>query len=852
MFLISNSIIFNKILPKLKFLIAILITLAIIYFSLQIISKYVINWNSYENEIVNQLEKSFGKGSVNISHLDGSLLMPKINAYNFYLNNGNNTTKDILVIPKIEMKISLLSMIFFKPKVKSLNIESVNFKLTHIKNLALLTNNAQQKIQAININNGNIILDSYLFKDIKFEKLSILLGNESSITSNIIIENRYYKAMLNFNDTEQNFSLTSDLFEAKFNGKKSKGTLNINGSNLANNIGNVIKPISFNSKLWDKFTISTNISWSPDNLKIDNFQLTDDNIAMSFNFEKIHSNNQTNLKLTVDKINLDNLIDGKKTNNFSLLDLQQYLEGDKDNNSSGKILIEANEITYNKKEIDNIKFNSTISGKLLKINQCTFDIPGNTTVNVMGKILNNSIISKFDGNISLISKDPKTLLAWGLRIEKDTPGKILNFNSNISITPQAFSLNNIMFEMDGVTAESKIFIKKYLKEREIKGELKLENLNLNDFKLYENVKNTSFYQIKDKLDLNLDIRNISYKENIFDKFSLKLLSDTGTLLLKNIKFDSKSLKANGNTTLVNKGIERSVYANINIDYINSKILGLSSILDINYDPDLPQVKWSSTPISWFGLDKLNGQILTQIKKLDTQNFELNNLNIDLSLKNKVLSINKFKGEIDKDSNLDITANIGMDSESSALFSFVLNNINLPKISKNIFNIDAIAEGKISSVGSIKSKGNNINKLIENLEGKMQLASRNIIVKNFDIDQLFRKIPNITSNSELATLTKVLIYSNETNFKYLDGLINIKNGIMANTLKFKTNISSGVLSSHLSLQNFNTNSVIRFFFVNSNDESKVLSVDMNINGPVWLPKISFDNNKIHNMIIENTA
>ena len=818
-----------------------------------LISNYVINWNSYEQAISKQLEKSFGEGAISISHLDGSLLMPKLNAYNVYFNSSHidNISHDTLVIPKLEIKISILSLLLFSPKIKSLHIESIDLKLNHILNFISLFKNTEQSIRNISIENGNIQLDSTLFKNIQFQMLNVILDNRMLINTNIIAENQTYALSINFDGSEQKVSLDSDLLAAQFHGKNSEGKLEINGHNLANTIDRFIKPLSFNTKLWNQFTVNADIAWSEDNLSVHNFKLLEDNLIMNLEFDRLYSKNYTNLNISINEINLDALLDKEAQGHFSFFDIQEYLEGNKDANSSGRILIEAENIVYKEDIIDKIIFDSEIHGKILKINQFMINMPGDSNLDIAGNITNNDIVSRFDGHASLQSQDTQTFLNWLSPLHKQTEKGILNLTSEISITPNAFSLNNTNLQIDDMVAELTLFIKKDTRQEQMKSTVILNNLNLDHYKFKQIIQDQASHWMSYELDIDLNAHNINYHETVFDDISLTLLSDRGEVLIKDITCNSKDLQAKANVTLVKKDIETLVDANASIDHINTKIFNFDKILDIQPDPDHPKVTWSTSAFSTSWLDKLNGKLSIEIQKTKAKFFALDNTRIDLALHNNVLSINRFTSGINNEGKIDLTANIGMDSESSILLSFALNNLDLTTITKNIFNINALSEGQASCVCSVKSKGKNMQEFIRNLDGKMEIASRNIKIKNFDIDQLFTKIQNVQNKSELATLIKVLIYSNSTNVEYLDGLINIKNGITASTLKLKTDNSTGVFSSHLSLQDFHINSTTRFFFItNYETKPEVLSLDIALTGPIWLPKIYLDTNKIYNMITEH--
>ena len=308
--------------------------------------------------------------------------------------------------------------------------------------------------------------------------------------------------------------------------------------------------------------------------------------------------------------------------------------------------------------------------------------------------------------------------------------------------------------------------------------------------------------------------------------------------------------------LFNKGIESVIDATIDADYIDSSVLNIPAILEIDQDPDNPKVSWLSGPISWFGLDKFNGAIIMKVKKLDNSFLPLENLHINIGLRDKTLFIDSLTANAGTGT-LEANANIGMEINSAMFLSFSMNNFPVSTMMNYVFNIDAMNQGNFSCVGTMKSQGNSINQLIRAANGKMEIAARGINLRGFAIDLLFDKVLDVKSERELLNLTKVSIfsrsdgtkYSGFTNIEYLNGAANISNGVVASALRFKTLRSTGVFSSNLSLMNFHNKSIVKFFFMNKRNNAEVLSIDMNIGGPIWLPRISFDNKKLYDLVLE---
>ncbi len=830
--------------------------MVIIILCLSFTSKYVIDWSRYEQTIIEQIEESFGKGSISISSIDGSLLpTPKVELYNLYLNySSGNKINEVLVIPKVDIEISIFSMLLFNPKIKSLNIASVDFKLNQLIELTSLVVGKRSNIQVMNLDSGKIRLQSSFFRDFSFDKLRIKISDdELLIKGNIIVDDSVYKADMEFNGTSTIFSLKSDFLEAKFLGESKSGSLEIYGTNFASHVGNLAHSISFNNSIWDEFKVEAGISWSENGFDVKALKLFSDSLNMNLNLKRVYSTNYTDFKMLIDYINFDDLLSQQDESSSSLLHFMRYLNGSRGENASGKVLIKADKIKYYENLINNFTIEIDIYEKESNVKQFTFNAPGATEVDIIGKLVNNGIISKFDGTMLVLNKDSKTFLEWLLPIEKLTDGGELMFKSDVIVTPTAFSLYNADLSLGDFVAKSQIFVRSDARSEQIKLELEADNLDLENY-VFQEIKDIVGKRLVGarnyEMDFDIDVQNVSYSNNRIDKVAFKMLSSAGKIIIPDINFNSDNLKFSGNASLISKGFDVMVDSNIEIDYLDTKILDLPSILDLDQNPDNPQVNWFSTPFSWFGMDNLSGDISVKIKEMNTNKVLFNDMELDLVLGDKLLSINRLSSGVDDGGHVEANAYVGMESESSSLLSFSLSNLDISVLTKNVFDINSFSEGKFSCAGSVKSKGNNIKDIISNLEGKLEIASRSITIDTFGIDKLFNNVMSVKNNSELATLTKVLIFSGETYLDYLDGSVNIGNGIMASTLKFKTEASTGIVSSHLSLTDFNTNTVVRFYFIDQSNPTKVLSLDMSASGPIWLPKITFDNDKVYTMVVEN--
>ncbi len=847
--LINKNFISSKTLDNIKALLAALVFLSLIYFLLEGVSRYAINWNKYKSSIITELKDALGDVEIRISNLDGSLLLPKITAYNIYIHNKDNLNNEVIVIPKAETKISLLKLLLFKLRITGIDIESIDINPNDIKVLSSSMQHSKKSIGSVRVKKGKLKLRSNIFQDVDFEELNLTTAKKRlHITSNVMLDNHQNKLLLDSNNGTHDFSITSDSIALKFHGENNQGTIDVKGESLTNTLNNIFKPLSFRKKLWHSFTIQGKASWSSDGFKIDNITLTDKNALINMNMMYQPKNNNSYINLIIRAMNLDQLLSNEKFNNLSISDILKPLEGNRGELYIKDLSIEAYDIVYNKNTIESINIHAIHDDEQLKIKKLQFNLPGETFGEVSGHFVNNDIISKFDGDISVTSKDAKKLLEWLLPIKKKSLTSSLQLTSKLSFAPQSLLLDNVNITLDDASITSKIFFRNNTRDKKVKAQIKVNNLNIDDYTLNNNSSDSSnINKLIYGLDVQLSAHNITYQNSKLTEVSGKLLASNGKLLLQDMLVHSDDVQGIANITLFNKGVDKQIIANLDIDYLNTTTFPTPNILTIDQNPNKPEVQWLAQPISWLGIENYNGTISGVIKKLDTKLLSFNNITTNLELKNKLLSISKLESHIGNDTTLSLIGNIGMESDSSMLLSFNVTNLAFPIITSNVFDVTKFIDGKISAVGSLKSKGNSIAEIVNNISGKMELAARQITVEGFDIDTLITRLIEVKSNANLATLTKVLLYTNQTNFKNFDGVVNLENGIAGTTLQFKTDATSGVLSSHLTLQDFNTNSATRFFFLNPTDETQILSIDMDIQGPLWLPKFSFDNNAIYEMI-----
>lgn len=224
--------------------------------------------------------------------------------------------------------------------------------------------------------------------------------------------------------------------------------------------------------------------------------------------------------------------------------------------------------------------------------------------------------------------------------------------------------------------------------------------------------------------------------------------------------------------------------------------------------------------------------LNQISAFDTKiqanlnEFIINNINYeDLDLEFKL-----------KQGQLLIKAlNFAKNKTKTNLFGYVLlsplnmnikYNIENLKLQK-ILNINDL-DGDININGKFITYGENIDELIYNTKSKINFESKEIALKQFNIDNLISKIRNYKQNLEQEQVIKLknYLYVENGKLQNLSGLITLNKGVLtSNLLMFNTLQSSGKMDLYYNIytKDLSLSTLINFYL--DVDVSTIYSINM---------------------------
>jgi hypothetical protein len=169
--------------------------------------------------------------------------------------------------------------------------------------------------------------------------------------------------------------------------------------------------------------------------------------------------------------------------------------------------------------------------------------------------------------------------------------------------------------------------------------------------------------------------------------------------------------------------------------------------------------------------------------------------------------------------------------NSMYIKFFIVNLDTKRVDK-VIGVNNV-NGQISLNGAIKSQGKSSHDWANNSSGEFNLQTRGIEFTNVDFNSFIINLLSNKNKFEVSTLRNVSIYNGSTFFGNVSGKASIKKGICSTSLQFEINQASGSTSSNLTLSNFT-----------------LVYIDMHLDGLIWRPKMSFDEDQIFTILKRN--
>lgn len=478
---------------------------------------------------------------------------------------------------------------------------------------------------------------------------------------------------------------------------------------------------------------------------------------------------------------------------------------------------------YYGQDLQNISFDFVTKENNLELSQMSAETPSGGLISASGVIATENDITKFVGKIQSSGNDLQKTLDWfGIDIGGLKPEVLKEYtlDADLLMLPSFNVLNNLNLNINNgkniVFGNLKIDDSAGISS--IKGDLRISELNYND---YFTTDKTSPYlssgsllkkllwlnSVSSSSDIALSFDNLVYGQNSFINQGFKIKIGQGTLKIYDVNLSSENIDLKGS---IEADISKSPILNININSDNFQVIDDTNKSLLDGFLALP------------GIDEFNGKLNINIKNLNFNNWQANDISIkgpigfgiidfaDFTLKYHGGEV-KYKGSaIVKDQKI-----------INGSLEFV--GINGGEVLSDLLGIKNI-KGTTNISAIVNSVATNRVEFLRNLDAEGQFIGKEITVDGFGIYDLAYKMARPKNFAEELKNPENILYgpnSKPTVLTDISGAFAIKKG-NKDQFSIKTaNVGiNGVVSGEFDVENQSLNASANFIFISGTRQTQV--------------------------------
>ncbi|WP_425364032.1 AsmA-like C-terminal region-containing protein [Candidatus Tisiphia endosymbiont of Hybos culiciformis] len=810
-----------------------------------------IDYNSVSNSFVNELKISpqnlknikitkFPLPYLTIDHIkeDGRLelenieihfapwslliLRPKISAVTIYNATIYSDEQDLDIINHDRIVSSFITN----------GIIDINFD---VKNLTILNKNNQP---IVTLNNCSLFKNNPISNSASFKGDGGYMGKLSGL-----FERKGNQ--INFDLTIANSDYNFHLLETYMDSKLINGKAEYLIQHLADILHILIPDLDslfrkFNPN--EKINIKFDILPTPQLLKLENVTIESNSLAGNGSIYLNKSDDVTSIiKLYFSKINAKSLI--TSSNNIkqfsnSVFGLRFLFE-----NKSVITDILVDQIILNNDEVlNNTKILLNLDKGVLVVNDFSGMIKSGGSFQFIGNVTQNSVRSVFDGTIYLQHNDLNSVLnTLGYEQAVSTKPTAFILSSDLKLTLIDVYLQNLMLKTESTKVTGNITSRFIGSIPHFITILDFSSIDLNreDYpiispmvkfvkSLSENMKDESYLAkyipirtVNYLGNFDIVINDILMGDNSFGKAYILANVSPGNIEISNLDIRTNSDYLNLSANLLASNIKPQLKVTINDGSLNVSYLTPESLLNLR-----------NKLLNEFELEKIELKLDCMLSKITQDDLVLQNVKFALANNNALFKISNLEANL-LSGKLTAEGNILLDPYTLN-FVYALNSIDLAQLS-NILPKGLLNNyGGMSINGTIATNGDNLKKLLYELNTQSEFVVKNAKISNLSIDSFIEKVNN--KDYDLKYLKEDLahaMYQGQTELDSLRGNVQLKNGIV--TIKdvvFNTKYSGGSASLAVNLYNWDMvlSSILSFYIADSKPN---LSDSNNKNTPINL-------------------
>ncbi|MCV3769424.1 MAG: AsmA-like C-terminal region-containing protein, partial [Wolbachia pipientis] len=689
----------------------------------------------------------------------------------------------------------------------------------------------------------------------------VALKKNGQFTGEVKIDNGNYDFSGKINITQNSvyINIKSNFIKLLFvgdrNREKLQGKLVLLISNHSDFMDALAKVINLSFLTYvipsESIKVLSNINLNDSEFTATDLKIDSKSMKASGVIQNNRKNNHINVSINFSKVNLDFIQDNSQRT-VSIKDLLECFRKTVPKNLDLDLNIEASNIQYQNRTLDKfyamLKF---IDGEI-EIDAFLQFFGTNNVAHLLGKVVSRSnfVLSEFDGDLLVKGDNFKLFVSCFFPFVKIRGNERSQFtiNSRLHFAPRILSILDIKLLNDREFLQGSVKIRYTKKHNVIDGIFNVHNFNIDKY---------NCLLVSDLLKVQW-LKNLKYNVNIKVNVNDFMLNNTkienlGFLLkIENSKFVTSRMKLSGKNFNVIGDIKMSVdqaYVKplLDISFSGNKfdggILKLPNLLEVKRDSKnrINKIQWSTEQFNYLkSKENFDANVRINITEFKTGQDVLKDFNLDAVIINNTLIIKEVNYAL-KYGKVSFQGYLRSGSMYMKFFIIGLDTQRVGQVME-IYNLS----GRMNLSGEIRAQGKSFHDWANTLSGDVNLQTQGVKFTNVDFNSFIINLFSSKNKSGISTLTHVGIYNGSTFFGNMIGKIGIKNGICSISIQFEIDQASGSISSNLNLSNFTLISLLRFFFIPPGRSP--VYIDIHLDGPIWYPRMSFDEDLIFNTIV----
>lgn len=895
--------------PMTKFLGGLLGVVMVVITALGVVPHFV-DWNALcESYAFEQLGVSLENSSSlvkTVGNIKGSFVPPRLTVNNLYVECDAEALgcRGQVSVERVELNLSLLSLIFGTLKVKSVDLYGLRtdmdsfayivssqtaggvYQVT-LRDAVIGTHRSGDATprNAVYIKRGQIKTEGgTYFSDAELR----IGGGKYNLTSELALtKDRRSSASVKLSSPSSRVALTGNgqavQPEVSSPFSKSEWILDARTSDLSE-FSQVIALVTgvdvlgqINSK--ESMSITARAKKTAENgFELSSLEIEGDSLSGQVS-ATCDGKGSCDAKLVFSSIDLDALyrqdvqnVEYRSAHSGSSMGLH-FLQG----GISADVELLIKEIRYRGGTSQNLIARASVDSGKVAIDQLLLDLPGkNNILRISGSAVHakDDTVPRFVGTINATGDDMDTLLSWVSPIRPDAQQRSQSGSfvliSSLYMAPRVVALPDIKLASNNTRVVGNLKYKYGQRGSSVGGTLTVSGFSTGGYNVEKlDIKRdlASFNWLRGisvPVQLDLRFKDFTLGSSFIDELSFLANISNRKMSLEKIHFSAvdsqnslSSLSGFARVSLSSKGLRPKVLLTLHGDRYSSEHLWLPRLLLHNSEfvegNDTAQGEkggvarwtWSNKHMDLSSLEGLDGGINIRVDNVVFGKRVLRDFTLTSKLKEGVMSIDNLGFTQGKEGKVRISGNVGMGEVSSA--SLIVSATNVAIGGENA-TVDDIM-GNVSVSGSLQTQGKSVLEWANAVKGKLKFAARMLNVKGVDFNGFITDLFHAESKSDVAALSRVYLYRGNTVFEKFDGDVQIDRGVATSTVQFRIKSAVGAASINFIVPRFALRSLCRFTFIPPGG-SYARSIDMTLQGYAWQPNPAFDIDRLYEIVKEN--